>query len=292
MPRQSMRQQVRLGLEQRLDDLHSALYESYAHAHGNAPRHRSYSGARAARGRVPALRFREMRESWTDIAAKDPDGALHVTIGTALWNLIGVYERKDPPRRFTELLADILDVDVARARELRRSPAYNVFPPVRGRLISDSSFSLPDEANPRKFGGQANVTVTLDRDFDELREVVLHPERWPERFSQLWWGDMNRGHDGWEGTLTLPGKVASPVVLREVNVPPVDPTESQTVFTIDNTYITGGVLSFRLIAAPSRPGWTQIIHDRTVTFSDGLGELELPTLSYWTKSDIACLALG
>jgi hypothetical protein len=293
MPRQSMRQQVRLGLEQRLDDLHVALYESYAHAHRDAPRHRSYSGARAARRGVPALRFGQMRGSWRDIASKDPDRALQVTIGTALWNLIDVYERKDPPRRFTELLADVLDVDVARARELRRSSAYNVFPPVSGRLIRDSSFSVPEKASPGKSGGQVTVTVTLDRDFHELREVVLDPERWPERFSLFWRGDMNRRDDGWEGNLTLPGKHRIAVVLKEVNVPPVDPTETQTVFTIaQNAYITGGLLSFRLIAAPSRPGWTHVIHDRTITFSDSLGEPELPTLSYWTKSDIACLALG
>ena len=290
--RLGMTQQLGLGLEQKLDNLHLALYKSYEI--GRLTQHGFHPPLALAAPTRPARPLKELREGWKDIPFEHRNnGHLQLIVQTTLWNLLELYEKDDPPEDFTELLADELDFEIARARELRQEPGYRVFPPVRGRLVRYSTFTADADASAVS-SVHATVTVTVDCDFDEVRTVVRDPTKWPERFPLFWGTDkMKERDDGWHGALSLPGKQPIDATLKKQVDDTEDPTETITAFTIThNAWINTGTLSFRMVAEPSRPGWTQISHERSITFSPNLGEAEVPTLSYWTKSDIACLALG
>jgi len=216
-------------------------------------------------------------------------------LGTALWNLLDIYEKNDPPKVFTELLGDVMNFDLVRARELHAQPPYRVFPPLEERLMLDSSFTAGKDSTAT-YGAHASLMVSLERDFDDLRKVA-YPTNWHKR-CPLFWHKMQHRNGEWEGGLRLPERQVIDVVLKDVvpknaDTPRVDATKTQVSYTVKpNVWISAGRFDFLMTPEPSRPGWTRIVHDRSITFSSDLREREVPTLTYWTKSEIACLALG
>jgi hypothetical protein len=113
----------------------------------------------------------------------------------------------------------------------------------------------------------------------------------------MFWEDMKETDSGWHGGLRLPGVPEREIIDVDFKSVPsaqsgLDAARNDADLEIvPNQTIVRGFLRFRMNPEPSRPGWTRIEHDREITLAHGLADYEVPTLTYWTKSEIACLAL-
>jgi len=264
--------------------------------------------------------LRSLRELLPEMR-KEGDRSELVLTATALWNLLDVYRIGDPPKEFSELLRAVLALDVSRARELRAQPAHNVFPPFpedqsldeelyalfgASALVSDSSFevrrnkkavpkskksSVPEDQKSETFRARASLELCVNRDFERLT-VLSDPLQWPGLCPVIW-AHMEEQGDGLEGRLRLPGIAQDiNVSFESVGEPESDATQIEAELKMKAPpVIESGYVKFRMEPERGRPGWTRITHEREVTFFSELHRYEVPTLAYWTKSEIACLAL-
>jgi hypothetical protein len=238
----------------------------------------------------------------------------------ALWNLLSVYRKFDPPKEFSELLRDVLAMDVQSAREKHAQPAHKVFPPFpedpaldaesyaefgASALVSDSSFEvgrnkrgkktaeMPKDSTGEPFRARAKVNLCVNRSFERLTNLS-DPMLWPELCPVIWM-DMREDGDTLKGQLRLPGIPGNEdvgITFKFVGGSEPDATQAEAELEMKAPpFIEAGYLRFRMEPERGRPGWTRIIHEREVTFFGELHRYEVPTLAYWTKSDIACLAL-
>jgi hypothetical protein len=227
--------------------------------------------------------------------------------GTALWDLLPAYGKtKNPPEAFSKLLADVLELDVERARELQAEGAYQAFPPFPHEpldtdlyalvgstpLIIESSFIVRYNKKTARYRAHAGLRLRVEREFHRLNSL-LNPEEWPE-LCPIIWDNMKRVNGGWEGALRLPGVPRKVHVnLVDSNVAEFDAAQSEVELLITaRPWVIEGRWKFRMTPESARPGWTQILHEREITFAPEVRPYERETLAYWMKSDIACLAFS
>ena len=229
--------------------------------------------------------------SLTDTLAR-LDSAGHelppLVVGTALWNLLPMYQ-DEPPEEFSRLLLKVLDVDVNRARNLRRQAAYAVFPPLPGgmNLILDSDFTVGNEGA----AARARLEVIVESDFNSLRGIVS-PDKWSDE-CPLFWEQLERKTDHtFTGTLRLPGgRKSTPLSIDLEGTVTDDGVTARADLGIEPPAPLGGRFTLE-VEALTKPGWTRIIQERSVTFAPGpMQRYGTQTLAYWTKTEIACLAL-
>jgi hypothetical protein len=108
---------------------------------------------------------------------------------------------------------------------------------------------------------------------------------------------MKEEEDTWLGGLRLPGVREKAVIDVRLNMnmkkSKFDSANSVADISIEkNEWIDRGLFTFRMSPLDARPGWTRIEHTREIALSPGLRHYEAATLRYWTKSEMACLALA
>lgn len=258
-------------------------------------------------GPQPLIQALESLDELSLEILRNGDRTSLMLIGTALWDLLGVYGKKTPPKEFSKLLLDMLALDVERARELRAQPSYKVFPPFPEDpfmdpesyakwgptpLVQDSSFTVRKKSRTAESAAHVSLELCVERDFDNL-SALANPVRWHELCPVIW-DDMKVTDDGWKGGLRLPGIERDVIDVTFVDTKGSLPNAARNdaeLQIVPSPWIKEGRLEFRMEPESSRPGWTRIVHSRDVTFSSALHPHEASTLSYWTKSEIACLAL-
>jgi hypothetical protein len=106
---------------------------------------------------------------------------------------------------------------------------------------------------------------------------------------------MRKNGDTLKGQLRLPGIPGDEevrVTFKFVGESESDATQTEAELEMSAPpFIEAGYLKFRMEPERGRPGWTRIFHEREVTFFSEMRPYEVPTLAYWAKSEIACLAL-
>jgi hypothetical protein len=210
-------------------------------------------------------------------------------VGMALWDVLPEYEKKDPPKAFDTLLDHVFGLGIDRARELHREPQHADFPPFQRPMIGTSSFSVTP---PGSRVTRVDLMVVVEASYDDL-SVLAHPEEWP-RLCPLFWEDVTRNGNGWDGQWrapvlfgTEPLKVRIDDTFRRVN-----PTETKAEIRMQAESVGRARLLFDMRPEPQKPGWTRITHRREVTFAgDMLRSFRNGSVAYWTKSEIACLVL-
>jgi hypothetical protein len=214
-------------------------------------------------------------------------------VGTALWNLLPLYQKRNPPKEFSRLLLNVLMLELDEARQLLGEPAHGVIPPLRSPLIRESSFTrIRDNKAPGSV--EVRLEACVGRDFDDLAQIV-DPENWPT-ICPLFWVAMQRHSSGWTGRLRFPMRdeiTAMDVVLHKGKVD-ADPRKIEAdIGLVPKGAISGANLHFTMYPEPSSPGWTRMIQTRRVTFPASVpAEYRWPTMAYWSKSELACLALN
>jgi len=131
--------------------------------------------------------------------------------------------------------------------------------------------------------------LSLEREFDQLSWIV-EPEQWAQE-CPLFWEELERTSEGmFAGTLRLPGSRTSSRVTLKGTVK-ADAMSAAAELEIVSGAPLGGHVTLH-VDALERPGWTRVVQERDVTFAPGLlHTYEAETLTYWTKSEVACLAL-
>jgi hypothetical protein len=227
-------------------------------------------------------------------------------VGTALWDLLDDYRSAPPPKRFSELLLEVLTLDLDRARELRGLPPHQVFPPLpetfaepdegfdlwgAARLMAESSFAIG--VARKRPGTRVSIQVNVASDFDELARVV-DPFSWTEA-CPTFWADMKEDDGHLIGGLRLPGVSEAEIIdvrLKTTRAKVDSARNDADVDIVPNPWIERAHFAFRMSPVPSRPGWTRIKHEREIALTQKLRPYEAATLRYWTKSEIACLVLA
>src|SRR5438552_991580 len=132
--------------------------------------------------------------------SRQPDPS-HMLVGTALWDLLLALGRRRL-EQFSQLLRDVLDLEVEQARHLRRQAPHAVFPPLpRMSLIRDSDFWVRSSGP----AARGRLVVSVEQPFDRLKSIV-EPEQWPTR-CDLFWPHMERKAPGtFAGALQLAGR--------------------------------------------------------------------------------------
>lgn len=252
-----------------LQELHRALWSTYLR------------GKRDVDGGPQSLAsaLDTLLGAWDEVPRARP------VVGTALWDLVRRYPTKRPPADLTTLLRMVLGFDLQRARHLGTEPAHADFPPFPRPMLCDSSFSLSST------GTEVDVSVCVEGDFDDM-SVLAQPEEWP-RLCPLFWDSVRRNGDGWDAkwhSPAMPG--TSPLEVRLVeNARKANKTEAMADLQLIPEGSFGQArLLFVMGPEEQKPGWTRLTHKRQVTFGpDVPARYRKGTLTYWTKSEIACL---
>jgi hypothetical protein len=277
--------------------VHAAAWSTYVHP----PNRRNSARERHAPARYDHQPLADALQSLDDLSSdilQENDRTSLMLVGTALWNLLDVYRNKTPPKEFAKLLLDILTLDFEQARDLHIQPRYRVFPPFPDDLrrptplVIDSSFTARRNKKTSLYRAHVSLQLCVERDFETLK-ALARPERWSD-FCPAIWGHMRQAEGGWKGGLVLPRVGDSELIdVTFVDLTATEPDaarEEAELQIVAPGVIEGGLWKLRMAPERSRPGWTRIVHDRDVTFSPDLQPYELPTLAYWTKSEVACLA--